>query len=179
MRKIILLIIMFIIFVISVASNVNPPVVIEQVATLSKINTLDVYFPRLPDFKFVPEKIEIENNMNREEKIELIISRLIKGSDKVNLIDVMPIGTKINSVNIENNIAYVDFSKEFVDNHPGGSIGEYNTIYSIVNSITEIEGIEQVVFLIDGKKQIAYKGHTQFDMPISRDESMIVMEWFW
>ncbi|MBE5812899.1 MAG: hypothetical protein E7314_04510 [Clostridiales bacterium] len=176
MRKIILLIIMFIIFVISVASNVNPPVVIEQVATLSKINTLDVYFPRLPDFKFVPEKIEIENNMNREEKIELIISRLIKGSDKVNLIDVMPIGTKINSVNIENNIAYVDFSKEFVDNHPGGSIGEYNTIYSIVNSITEIEGIEQVVFLIDGKKQIAYKGHTQFDMPISRDESMIVME---
>ena len=50
-------------------------------------------------------------------------------------------------------------------------------IYSLVNSITEIEGIEQVVFLINGKKQSAYKGHTQFDMPISRDESMIVNEY--
>jgi germination protein M len=86
----------------------------------------------------------------------------------------MPIGSKLNNVYVEGDIAFVDFSKEFVDNHPGGSLGEYNTIYSIVNSITEIDGIEQVVFLIDGKRQNAYKGHTQFDIPISRDESMIV-----
>jgi len=106
----------------------------------------------------------------------LIINKLIEGSDRENLIDVMPKGSKLNNVYIHGDIAYVDFSKEFVENHPGGSLGEYNTIYSIVNSITEIEGIEQVNFLIDGKKQTAYKGHTQFDIPISRDESMIINE---
>lgn len=176
MRKISLLIVMFVTFIISIIANAEPPVVIEQVATINKTNSIDVYFPRLPDFKFVSEKIEVEDNINHEEKIELIINRLIKGSDKANLIDVIPIGTQLNKIYVENNIAYVDFSQEFVDNHPGGSLGEYNTVYSIVNSITEIDGIDQVVFLIDGKRQSAYKGHTQFDMPISRDESMIVEE---
>lgn len=176
MRKIGLLIVMLVTFIVSIIANAEPSVVIEQVATINKINSLDVYFPRLPDFKFVAEKIEVEDNINKEEKIELIINRLIKGSDKANLIDVMPVGTKVNNIFVENNTAYVDFSQDFVDNHPGGSLGEYNTVYSIVNSITEIEGIEQVVFLINGKKQSAYKGHVQFDMPISRDESMIVNE---
>jgi len=173
MRKIILLIIMFITFVISITTSVESPSIIEEVVTINEIKNLDVYFPRLPDFKFVSEEIKIDNNINKEEKIILIIKRLIEGNEKVNLLDVMPSGSKLNNVYVENDIAFVDFSQEFVDNHPGGSIGEYNTIYSIVNSITEIDGINSVVFLINGKKQETYKGHTQFDMPIVRDESMI------
>ena len=176
MRKYILLIVMFIIFVISITTNIEAEHVIEEVVSANEINNLIVYFPRLPDIKFISEEITIENNISNEEKIKLIINRLIKGSDKANLIDVMPIGSKLNNVYVEGTTAFVDFSKEFVDNHPGGSLGEYNTIYSIVNSITEIKGIEQVVFLIDGKRQAVYKGHTQFNMPISRDESMIINE---
>jgi spore germination protein GerM len=157
MRKIVILIVMIITFVVSITANVKTTNVIEEVAMINEGKNLDIYFPRLPDFKFVSEELEVENNISNEEKIKLIINRLIKGSDKVNLIEVMPLGSKLNNVYVENNIAFVDFSKEFVDNHPGGSLGEYNTIYSIVNSITEIDGIEQVVFLIDGKKQTAYR----------------------
>ncbi len=175
MRKIVILIVMFITFIISVTISTENSQSVEQVLTSNEVKHVNVYFPRLPDFKFVAEKIEIENNINQEEKIEIVVNRLLAGNTKANFINVIPLGTKLNDISVENNTAVVDFSKEFVENHPGGSLGEYNTIYSIVNSITEIEGIEQVIFLIDGKEQETYKGHAQFDLPIGRDESMIVM----
>lgn len=175
MKKLTLLIMMIIFLIISVMGNIEAEDNIEEVVSSNKLNNIVVYFPRLPDMKLVSEEIKVENNISNEEKILLIINRLIEGADKANLIDVIPSGSKLNNVYINGNMAYVDFSKEFVENHPGGSLGEYNTIYSIVNSITEINGIEQVNFLIDGKKQAAYKGHSQFDMPISRDESLIVI----
>lgn len=175
MKKLTLLIMMIIFLIISVMGNIEAEDNIEEVVSSNKLNNVVVYFPRLPDMKLVSEEIKVENNISDEEKIFLIINRLIEGADKANLIDVIPSGSKLNNVYINGNMAYVDFSKEFVENHPGGSLGEYNTIYSIVNSITEINGIEQVNFLIDGKKQAAYKGHSQFDMPISRDESLIVI----
>ena len=176
MRKLILLSTMLMVLCISVIAGVESEENIEDVISSIESNNLLVYFPRLPDIKFISEEIKLENNISKEDKIRLIINKLIEGSNKENLIDVMPNGSKLNNIYINGNIAYVDFSKEFVENHPGGSLGEYNTIYSIVNSITEIDGIEQVNFLIEGKKQKAYKGHTQFDMPISRDESMIINE---
>ena len=176
MKKLIILSTMIIILCINVFINVEPEEKLEEVISSSDSNNLLVYFPRLPDIRFISEKIKLESSISDEDKIRLIINKLIEGSDRENLIDVMPKGSKLNNVYIHGDIAYVDFSKEFVENHPGGSLGEYNTIYSIVNSITEIEGIEQVNFLIDGKKQTAYKGHTQFDIPISRDESMIINE---
>ena len=176
MKKIILLFVMLITFIVSIMTNVESENIIHEAVSVNEIKNLVVYFPRLPDIKFVPEEIKLDHNISDEEKIKLIINTLIKGTDKANLIDVIPIGSKLNNVYVRGKTAFVDFSKEFVENHPGGSLGEYNTIYSIVNSITEINGIEQVVFLIDGKQQMVYKGHTQFDVPISRDEAMIVME---
>lgn len=175
MRKLILLVTMITFLIISVIGNIEAEDKIEEVVSSNESHNIIVYFPRLPDMKFVSEEIKLDNNISNEEKILLIINRLIEGADKANLIDVIPSGSKLNNIYINGNTAYVDFSKEFVENHPGGSLGEYNTIYSIVNSITEIDGIEQVNFLIDGKKQAAYKGHSQFDMPISRDESLIAI----
>lgn len=176
MKKIILFMLSIITLIISVVTSVNSENIIEEAVSSDETEKLLVYFPRLPDIRFTAEEIELESNISKEEKIRLIINRLIEGSEKANLIDVIPRGSKLNNVYIKENIAFIDFSKEFVENHPGGSLGEYNTIYSIVNSLTEINGIEQVVFLIDGERQTAYKGHTQFDIPIQRDETMIVNE---
>jgi len=41
-------------------------------------------------------------------------------------------------------------SKEFVENHIGGSTAELMTINSIVASLTELPGIDKVQFLIEG-----------------------------
>ena len=58
------------------------------------------------------------------------IEELIKGP-KTNLSASIPTGTKLLGINIKDDVAYVDFSKEFINNHSGGSAGELMTLYSI------------------------------------------------
>ena len=47
----------------------------------------------------------------------------------------MPNGTTVNKVELKGDILFVDFSKEFIENHEGGIENEKNTIYSIQDSV--------------------------------------------
>jgi len=46
------------------------------------------------------------------------------------------------------------------------------TLFSIVNTMTELPGIEKVQFLIEGQKQDAYI-HVAFSEPFKRNNSII------
>lgn len=136
----------------------------------NRVETVLVYFPKLPDMHFASEELELDSTLTLDEKIYKIVDKLIMGPDSEELIDIMPVGTLLKKVMVKDNIAYLDFSKEFIDNHPGGSMGEYCTIYSIVNSVTELKEIEAVDFSIEGEKFTTYKGHCEFCAPIYKDE---------
>jgi hypothetical protein len=57
-------------------------------------------------------------------------------------------------------VAYVDFSREFVDKHPSGSAAEIATIYAIVNSLTfNFKTIKRVFILVDGNERETLGGH--------------------
>lgn len=127
--------------------------------------TVKLYFPQVPDIELVEHEIEIEGGLGKEEKIKKIINELIKGPKESNLLPVIPPDSKLNSVIVLDKAVYLDFSKEFVDNHPGGSLGEYNTIYSIINSVTGLGGIDDVYFTVEGEILETYKGHIEFSEP--------------
>lgn len=105
-----------------------------------------------------------------------IVEELMKGPNDVTLFPTIPKGTKLLSAKKENDTITVNFSKEFRDNHNGGSAGETLTIYSIVNSLTEMKDVEKVIFNIDGKLEKEFKGHYEFDKPFVRDESLVKTE---
>lgn len=132
---------------------------------------ITLYFSDDEALYLVPEtrKVELDNKLVEE----VIVEELINGPAIENHFYTIPKGTKMHSVKVEDNIAYVDFSKEFKKNHPGGSTGEIMTIYSVVNSLTELENIDKVVFLIEGQKEKTLSGHLIFDEPFYRDESLI------
>ena len=46
------------------------------------------------------------------------------------------------------------------------------TVYSIVNSLTEISGVDKVQFLIEGQKKDVFI-HLIFNEPFSRDQELI------
>ena len=84
----------------------------------------------------------------------------------------IPEGTKINKVELKGNTVYVDLSKEFIENHIGGEEAEKLTVYSIVNTLTELTEVENVKFLIDGEENKAFKDNKiKFDNLFSRLES--------
>ena len=51
----------------------------------------------------------------------------------------------------------LDFSEEFINNHKGGVELEKLTVYSIVNTLTELNEVNSVQFLINGKDDAKFK----------------------
>lgn len=74
----------------------------------------------------------------------------------------IPEGTIVKNIQVTDGICYVDFNEAFRSNHYGGSTGEQMTVYSIVNTLTELPNVSRVQFLIEGEKIISYKGHLDF-----------------
>ncbi len=104
---------------------------------------------------------------------KVVVDELVKGPKTDGCIATIPNETKVLSVETKNNVCFVNLSKEFVTKHQGGSSGELFTVYSIVNSLTELGTVSSVQFLIEGEKRDEYL-HLVFNEPIIRDTSMVI-----
>ena len=71
---------------------------------------------------------------------------------------------------------YIDFDESFLHQFVGTDRQGELTIYSIVNTMTQLPGIEKVQLLIDGKRINEYPGHVNIQDPLEREESLISNE---
>lgn len=133
--------------------------------------TITLYYGNSSADGVVAEKREVE--ISKDTQIERVVFEELQKKPKTQeLYATIPEGTKLIAVATEGGICTLNLSKEFVDNSPGGSAGELMTLYSIINTLTELQGIEKVQFLIEGQKQEAYI-HAVFDEPFERNEDII------
>lgn len=86
-----------------------------------------------------------------------LVEMLIDGPKSDKLKKVIPDGTKINNIYIQEDIIYIDLSKEFIENHAGGIKNESNTIYSIANTLAELNEVNFIRILIDGEENKEFK----------------------
>ena len=77
------------------------------------------------------------------------------------------------SVETKEGVCFVNLSKEFITKHPGGTSAEIMTVYSIVNSLTELINVNKVQFLIDGEIKELFN-HIVINEPLERDVSYII-----
>lgn len=135
--------------------------------------TITLYFSNKEGTGLVSEEIIIKQNPN--ENIEkTVLKLLMEGPTSDELIGTIPKETTIKDIFVREGVCYIDFSKEFKTKHPGGSTGEMLTIYSIVNSLTELPNINKVQFLIEGEKQEEFKGHLEFDVLFQRNLDIVL-----
>lgn len=104
---------------------------------------------------------------------QIIVEELIKGPRTKELAPTLPEGTKILSVDVNDGIAYVNLSKEVKTNHSGGSAGELMTLASVVNSLTELDAVDRVQFLVEGRIEESIWGHSPTGEPRERMENLI------
>lgn len=141
---------------------------------LTNYETVTLYFANVSASGLVEERRKIAVNPN--EPIErYIVEQLIAGPLAEGSYATVPAEAKLRSIRTETSdgICYVDFSSDFVTRHTGGSASETLTIYSIVNSLTELESIKKVQFLIEGEKQEEFKGHVEFGKPFEPNRDLI------
>ncbi len=135
-----------------------------------KTNGITLYFGGNNAEHLIAERREILANDEGIEK--QIIKELIKGPNNKSLSKTVPQETKLISIETKEGTCFVNFSQEFKTKHWGGSTGEIFTIYSIVNSLTELSHIKRIQFLIEGQKLEVFE-HMVFNEPFERDSSML------
>jgi len=89
-----------------------------------------------------------------------------------NLHQLVPETTKINSIIVEDGLAKVDISKEFVEDRFQSDTVDIMLVYSIVNTLTEFPEINSVSLYIDGEK-LDILGQLAIDEPIFRRSDLI------
>ncbi|MCT4621026.1 MAG: GerMN domain-containing protein [Marinisporobacter sp.] len=117
---------------------------------------------KLERFVVVKKQIPIENN----NAVLSILNELKKDPDIENATTNIPSAIKFLNAKLENKTAYVDLSSE---NLSGGSLQEFFVIYQIVYSLTSLENIDEVQFLVDGKKEETLMGHFLIDQPLKNN----------
>lgn len=118
---------------------------------------IKLYFQDKETGELMEEFRTIDAKLLANNPCEELIRLLIEGPQGENLQKTLPEGTKINSIKIEGNTVYVDLSKEFIDHHAEGIENERNTIYSIVNTLTELNEVTFVRILIEGQENLEFK----------------------
>lgn len=103
----------------------------------------------------------------------VIMKVLIAGPEDKSYTSVIPQGTLVKDVFIKDNVCYVDLSAEFQKNHLGGERKEMLTIYSIVNSLQNVNGVQYVQFLIEGERVEYYKSYVKLDGFLTSDFSLV------
>ena len=93
-------------------------------------------------------------------------------------VSVIPSGTALNAFYVTpSGDAFVDLSRDISAKHPGGTQSELLTVYSIVNTITtNLQGVQRVQLLVDGKEADSVAGHVDVRRPLERDMTLVRQE---
>ncbi|MDO5397847.1 MAG: GerMN domain-containing protein [bacterium] len=115
----------------------------------SETNRISLYFTKKDSGKLYKTSRTVR--VADQQPIEYyIVSGLIKGPSEKEYESVVDKGTELISVDTEEDICFVNLSSSFVDKNSGEKA--QLAVYAIVNSLTELNNINRVQFLIDGKK---------------------------
>ena len=91
------------------------------------------------------------------------------------LVSAVPAGTKVRGLFLSStNELFVDLEGTIQKAHPGGSLNEMLTVYTIVNAITvNLPDVEHVQLLVDGREVDTLAGHIDLRRPLRKNEALI------
>ena len=106
-----------------------------------------------------------------ETEEQIVLRQLIAGPVEEEMYPVLSEKTEVLSVSTKDGICTVNLSKEFLDKLP--EVTEEITIYSIVNTLMELQGIYRVQFLVEGKLEKLYQ---TMDLTLTYERNLNVIE---
>ena len=122
-------------------------------------NEIKVYFVDAEMMRLIPVKTTMPRT-SAEKTARCVLDALIKGhDDNPKIRRLIPREKNCMTVKVKDKTAYVDLKSSMFASHPDGRDPEILTVYSIVNSLTDIDGIENVRFTIDGEVKKDFMGY--------------------
>lgn len=127
------------------------------------IREITIYYPNKEGTALSRSTVKVRQELDKtipEQIVSVLASR-----------GVIPSDTTLNNVYFSSGICYLDFKKSFMDFYP--STEGKLVIYSLVNSITELDGVEAVYLLVNGEEINNYNGFEEVGQALSYDESIV------
>lgn len=91
------------------------------------------------------EKREINAKELLKNPYMYVLQLLVKGPENSNFKSSIPVGTKINKVELKQGVLYIDLSEEFLNSQG------MDSIYSITNTLSQFNEVQSIKFTINGE----------------------------
>lgn len=145
-------------------------------SSYTKSANLILYFADMSGNKLIQVPVDVTYDASIPME-ELAIQQLIRGTQAVDGIDssikdTIPEGTVLNTVTVKDSVCYVDFSSGFLEKN--SDISPEVTIYSVVNTLTELPNINKVQFSIDGSQVTEYGDSLNLSVLFQRNLNLVI-----
>jgi len=109
------------------------------------------------------------------EQARAILDAQFSAKPPEGLTSTIPEGTAIRGIYVSSqNDVFVDLDPAVKTKHPGGSMQELLTVYTIVNTLlTNLPMLQQVQILIDGREADTLAGHVDLRRPLKKNDTLL------
>lgn len=149
----------------------TPPIDTARVSA----ETVTVYFPDRDLQHLEPEVRDAPAVAGQPDVLaRAVVEELLKGPvETPDHVRVIPETVTVHAVTLEGGTAVVDLSRSFADDFHGGSGVAALAVYSLVNSLTGVPGVEKVQILLDGQPGGDFAGVLSLAEPLTADPSLV------
>lgn len=138
-------------------NNINEIIPQEEISDNQLRQTIiTLYFMNKETGELEPEARQIDAKLLLENPYEKILNKLFEGPKNENLIEIIPEGTKINKIEIKDEIVYIDFSDNFINEQTLGEKQEKLIINSILKTLIELNEVNGIKILINGEDNLGF-----------------------
>ncbi len=135
--------------------------------------TLQLYFANSDGTALVPVKRKIEYNTNVSLE-KLVMEQLISGPQPTEGNPTINPATKVINVTVNDGTCYVNLDQTFLTQVY--TVNSEVTIYSIVNSLVELDNVNKVQILVNGESEISYRESMNLNTTFGRNLDLVVEE---
>ena len=118
---------------------------------------VSLYFPDKETNNLKPEARLVSVKELLENPYNLLIELLIQGPKNEKLSKIIPENTKLLNASLDGEILTLDFSEDFLNVDTKNEKTKNNLINSIVNTVTELNEVNKVKFLINNQTNDEFK----------------------
>lgn len=142
-------------------------------ADLKDLNeeTLKLYFSSTDGHQLVLEEVHVR--YYNTSPVERVVMESLRSGPMVDgHLRTMPASTKLNSVTVEDGLCTVDLNQRFLEKIEGQKFAV--KVYSVVNSLCQVEGIDRVQILIDGQIVDYEEQDLSIREPLTANEDLVI-----
>ena len=134
-----------------------------------------LFFASADGLHLVPSETEVPLAEGTVAQARSIIEAQFAAQAPPQLAATIPSGAKLRGIFVsERHEAFVDLDPSIRTSHPGGSLQELMTVYTIVNALTtNLPDLQEVQILIGGQEVDTLAGHVDLRRPLKKNEGLI------